>query len=214
MSDITKRFSENARRVITASLLCAKELGHTYVGSEHLLLGILRDGEGIVKKLLLERGAEFDEIKSKIVGLVGMGCKTLLSSDDMTPVCRRIILRASFIAGAEEAKSVGLEHLMLSMLREECVAVRLLRENGSDPDEICAILEELYCDTEPIDNCEDVQPIQSCQTKSQPTPLLEANSVDLTEKARLGKIDPVIGRGKEEERLIAVLLRRSKTIPC
>ena len=213
MSDITKRFSESARRVITASLLCAKELGHTYVGSEHLLLGILRDGDGIVKKLLLERGTDFDDIKSKIVGLVGMGCRTLLSSDDMTPVCRRIILRASFIAGAEDAKSVGLEHLMLSMLREECVAVRLLRENGSDPDEICAILEELYCDTEPIESSEDIAPIEAQKSLPQPTPLLEANSVDLTEKARLGKIDPVIGREKEEERLIAILLRRSKNNP-
>ncbi|MBO5869274.1 MAG: hypothetical protein J6Q89_00840, partial [Clostridia bacterium] len=125
MSEITKRFSDDARRMITAALLSAKELGHSYVGSEHLLLGMLRDIECAPTKLLLERNVTYDEVRDKIVGIVGMGCKTMLSSDDMTPVCRRIILRASFIAGAEEALSVGTEHLMLSLLREECVAIRL-----------------------------------------------------------------------------------------
>ncbi len=210
MSDITKRFSESARRVITSSLLCAKELGHTYVGSEHLLLGILKDGDGIVKKLLGERNVSFEEIRSKVVSLVGMGCKTLLSSDDMTPVCRRIILRSSFIAGAEDAKSVGLEHLTISMLREECVAVRLLRESNGDPDEIRAILEELYCGYD-----EEIQkePLSKNEPQKYPTPLLDANAIDLTEKAKSDKVDPVIGRDKEEERLIAILLRRSKNNP-
>ncbi len=214
MSDITKRFAEGARRVITSALLCAKELGHTYVGSEHLLLGFLREGEGTPQKLLAERNVVYEDIRQKIIGLVGMGCKTLISSDDMTPVCRRIILRASFIAGAEDASSVGLEHLLLSLLREECVAVRLLRECGVDIEELHAILEELYCADE-VNSADETPVISSVRADKKPlTPLLDANAVDLTEKARNGKIDPVIGREKEEERLIAILLRRSKNNPC
>lgn len=210
MSDITKRFAEGARRVITSALLSAKELGHSYVGSEHLLLGILKDGEGIPQKLLLDRGVSFEITKKRIVGIVGMGCKTVLSSDDMTPICRRIILRASFIAGAEDALTVGVEHLLMSMLREECVATRLLRESSVDPNELLCVLEELYSNRSPDEDEREEVTVE----KSHPTPLLDANALDLTAKARKGKIDPVIGREKEEERLISILLRRSKNNPC
>ncbi len=215
MGEITKRFSDDARRVITAALLSAKELGHSYVGSEHLLLGMLRDVESAPSRLLSERGVNYDDVRDKIVSIVGMGCKTMLTSDDMTPVCRRIILRASFIAGAEEATSVGVEHLMLSLLREECVAIRLLRECAIDTDELQTVLEELYCDNKyEIDETE-VEISPSLRTKTvKPTPLLNANAVDLTAKARLNKIDPVIGRERQEERIIAILLRRSKNNPC
>lgn len=214
MSEITKRFSEGARRVITAALLAAKEMGHSYVGSEHLLLGILRE-EGTPSKLLLERGMNYDLTRKKIVGLVGMGCKTMLSGDDMTPVCRRIILRASFIAGAEDAVSVGVEHLLMSLLREECVAVRLLRESAVDVDEVQTVLEELYCDSvceAEEDSVEIAPPLRAKKTVQ--TPLLDANAVDLTEKARNNAVDPVIGREREEERVISILLRRSKNNPC
>lgn len=214
MSDITKRFSEGARRVITAALLAAKEMGHSYIGSEHLLIGILSE-DCTPARLLCERGAEAELLKKTIIGIVGSGCKTMLSSEDMTPVCRRIILRASFIAGAEDAVSVGVEHLLMSILREECVAVRLLRECSIDVDELQTLLEELYCD--PIYECEDseveIAPSLTVK-KTVPTPLLDANACDLTAKAKKGGIDPVIGRENEEERVISILLRRSKNNPC
>ncbi len=214
MSDITKRFADGARRVITAALLCAKDLGHSYVGSEHLLLGILRDGEGTPRNLLVERNVSFESVKQKVISLVGMGCKTLLSSEDMTPVCRRIILRASFIAGAENSSSVGVEHLLMSMLREECVAVRLLREQGVDVDELDTVLEELYSDIE-SETAEEIYDFPSVTAKKKvATPLLDSVAIDLTEKAKKGGTDPVIGREKEEERIISILLRRSKNNPC
>lgn len=211
MSDITKRFSDGARRVITAALLSAKELGHTYVGSEHLLLGILREGNCTPSKLLSERGIEYDSVKSHIIGIVGMGCKTILSGDDMTPICRRIILRASVIAGEERSVSVGVEHILTALLREECVATRIIDELGVDADELLAILDELYGGVK-----SDSESSEDCRSRktSVPTPLLDANAYDLTEKARRGGVDPVIGREEEEERLISILLRRSKNNPC
>ena len=214
MSDITKRFSEGAKRIVTAALLAAKELGHTYVGSEHLLLGMLREGDSTPSKLLAERGLSWDSVRNRIIGLVGMGCKTVLSADDMTPVCRRIILRSSIIAGASNSPSVGVEHILMSMLGEECVAVRIMEESGVDTDELYAILDELYCDSEMIISPVDKEKNASPRKPSHATPLLDSNAIDLTEKARMGKVDPVIGRKKEEERLIAVLLRRSKNNPC
>lgn len=203
--------------MITSAILSAKELGHTYVGSEHLLLGILRESDSTAVKLLSERGLDHASVRERLVALVGMGCMTLLTGDDMTPVCRRIILRASFIAGAGDAVSVGTEHLLAAMLREECVGTRILEEMGVEADELLTVLEELYSD------CGETQPVHSRQTphkemnrkpRQRATPLLDANAVDLTEKAGGGLVDPVIGREKEEERLIAVLLRRSKNNPC
>lgn len=211
VSDITKRFAEGAKRVITAALLCAKELGHTYVGSEHLLLGILREGNSSCSKMLIARDITYDSVKSKIVGLVGMGCKTLLTGDDMTPVCRRIILRSSYLAHNGELSSVGIEHILMAMLSEDCVATRILTEFNCDIDELLATLEELYGDAEPIVCVVDERKRKNLP---KPTPLLDANGTDLTEKAKAGRIDPVIGREKEEERVISILLRRSKNNPC
>ncbi len=212
MSDITKRFSDGARRVITAALLGAKELGHTYVGSEHLLLGMLREGSCTPSRLLTERGIDYDSVKSRIIGIVGMGCKTTLSGDDMTPICRRIILRASVIAGEEKSVSVGVEHILTALLREECVATRIIDELGGDIDELLSILDELYGGG--LASCEPSKPCRVSAKTSAPTPLLDANACDLTEKARRGGVDPVIGREEEEERLISILLRRSKNNPC
>ncbi len=217
LSDITKRFSDGAKRIITAALVSAKEMGHTYVGSEHILLGILRETESTPAKLLAERGLTLDLVRKRIIGLVGMGCKTILTADDMTPVSRRIILRASILAGTSEASDIRIEHILMSMLGEECVAVRIMEESGIDTDEIYAILEELYLGSDFYsEHKEDYNtPLASGYKKSAyPTPLLDANATDLTEKARQGKVDPVVGREKEEERLIAVLLRRSKNNPC
>ncbi len=200
--------------MISAALMSAKELGHTYVGSEHLLLGILSEKNCTPAKLLAERGATYDYVRDRIVGFVGMGCKTALSSEDMTPVCRRMILHASIIAGTKDSVCVGIEHLLLAMLCEECVAVRIIEECDIDPEEMKLIIEELYFSME--ENLpQQKEPEKETKSKNKKqTPLLDENAVDLTEKARLGYIDPVIGREKEEERMIAILLRRSKNNPC
>ena len=212
MSDMTKRFSDGARRIITSALLCAKELGHSYIGSEHLLLGILKE-DCVCAKLLTERGVDYLSVKSKLLGIVGTGCRTPLTSDDMTPVCRRIILRASFLANSDSAVSVGIEHMFMALLDEECIAVRIITELGVDVSELQNIVSELFFTLEPKKSQPEPK-IRYRKQVSVPTPLLDANAVDLTEKAKKGKVDPVVGRENEEERLIAVLLRRSKNNPC
>lgn len=214
LSDITKRFSDGAKRLVTSALLAAKELGHTYVGSEHLLLGMLREKDSTPAKLLIERGLDYDYVRKRIVGLVGMGCKTVLTADDMTPISRRILLKASILAGASDSVCIGIEHLLMSMLGEECVAVRIMEEAGIDVDELYAILDELYCQSNFSQSIGEIENKTKPKKKMVATPLLDANGIDLTEKAESGRVDPVIGREKEEERLISVLLRRSKNNPC
>ncbi len=215
MSEITKRFSEDARRIITAALLTAKELGHSYVGSEHILMGMLRDGGSASVGLLSDRGINYEEVRQKVVSIVGMGSKSVLSGDDMTPVCRRIILRASLIAGAEDADVVCAEHLLLSLLREDCVASRILRESNIDIDELKSAVLDMFRDNVYEPNVSDVEIVRPFENKKRiPTPLLDANATDLTEKAKNCRTDPVIGREKQEQRLISVLLRRTKNNPC
>ena len=213
MSEITKRFSDGARRAVTAALLAAKEMGHSYVGSEHLLLGILR-GEGDAKRRLNEQGADEAAVKRKVISLVGYGVKTLLSGDDMTPICRRIILRASFIASEEGAATVEVAHILIALLREECVACKILRELNVDTEELLSAFEDEYCDCvyKAEDDREYILP--RFERKSVATPLLDAFASDLTEKARKNGVDPVIGREQEEERVISILLRRTKNNPC
>ncbi len=214
LSDITKRFSEGAKRIVTAALLAAKELGHTYVGSEHLLMGLLKEADCTPARLLTERGLTYDIVKKRIIGLVGMGCKTMLSADDMTPICRRIILRASMLASGNDSPYIGAEHLLMSMLGEECVATRIMEEINIDMDELSAVLDELFFGGDGVLTDEEPEFYYSSVNSSRPTPLLDSNATDLTEKARQGKVDPVIGREAEEQRLISVLLRRSKNNPC
>lgn len=215
MSEITKRFSEDARRIITAALLTAKEMGHSYVGSEHILMGVLRDGDSSLTDLLSDRGVTHDIVRHRVVSIVGLGSKSILSGDDMTPVCRRIILRASLIAGAEDASCVCAEHLFIALLREECVAARILRELDVDIEELKNSVYDLLGDECCVGcGCEnDIQTTPEIK-KRKPTPLLDANAIDLTEKARRNRVDPVIGREIQEQRLISVLLRRSKNNPC
>ncbi|HBR30486.1 MAG TPA: ATP-dependent Clp protease ATP-binding subunit ClpC, partial [Clostridiales bacterium] len=129
---MTKRFTENAKRVISTSLALAKELGHTYIGSEHLLLGILSDGTSSASKLLYGRGITFAETKSRVIELVGMGCKSELSTEDMTPTCKKILMSASTQVKSTLYNFIGTEHILMALLKEDCVGARLVEAGGVD----------------------------------------------------------------------------------
>ncbi len=207
MSDLTKRFSEGAKRVLSAALSLAKEMGHSYIGSEHLLAGISLEKGSTAARLLSQRGVTESELRRRIVGIVGTGVRSAVTTEDLTPTCRRILTRAALYAGGRKNALVDVEHLLMALLKEECVGKRLAENCGADSGELLDILEELYGRGSDL-RAEEVRPI----LKS--TPLLDRNAVNLTEKALLGKTDPVIGREKEEEQVISILLRRTKNNPC
>lgn len=206
---MTKRFTENAKRVISSSLALAKELGHTYIGSEHLLLGILSDSSSSATKLLNGRGVTFADTKKRIIELVGMGCKSTLSTEDMTPTCKKVLMSSSSQVKSTLYNFIGTEHILLALLKEDCVGTRLIEAVGVDIPELCTCLDGMYCRVYE----ETAAEVEVIPTKKN-TPNLDKNAINLTEKALSGKIDPVIGREKEEERLIGILLRRSKNNPC
>lgn len=207
MSDLTKRFSEGAKRVLGTALSLAKEMGHSYIGSEHLLAGIAVEKSSTASRLLSQRGVTESELRRRIVGIVGTGVRSTVTTEDLTPTCRRILTRASLYSRGGKNPSVDVEHLLMALLKEECVGKRLAENCGADPGELLDILEELYGKGNEL-RAEEVRPVQKS------TPLLDRNAVNLTEKALLGRIDPVIGREKEEEQVISILLRRTKNNPC
>ena len=124
---MTNRFTTRAQNALNGALREAAALGHTYVGSEHLLLGLLTEGEGIAAKLMTARGLRADRLRGAIVELSGSGTESRVSPSDMTPRVRRIIQDSAAEAGRAGQSYVGTEHLLLAILEEtECVAVRLL----------------------------------------------------------------------------------------
>ena len=212
MGELLNRFTAFAKGVISRSVAAARELGHSHVGSEHLLLALAESRESTVYSILYNRGVKRDGIKERIIGIVGLGVKSDLTADDMTPVFKRILLRSSFIARDTGADGVGAEHLLMALLDEECVAVRIIGDLGADAGELSETLYSIF--GEVCDEGEEELPEPEEERAFTDTPLLNANATDLTERARRGELDPVIGRAQEEARIISILLRRTKNNPC
>lgn len=202
------RFTERAQKVILYAQEEAKGLKHNYVGTEHLLLGLVREGEGIAAKVLLNLGIDADKMKSTVVNTVGEGKETG-EVIGFTPRTKRV-----FELSFEEARNlghnyVGTEHLLLGLIKEgEGVAAVLLKGMGVNlekaKEEIINMLNNNYS-----------RPNQpNSKDTSIKTPTLDKFGRDLTKLAQEDKIDPVIGRGEEIERVIQVLSRRTKNNPC
>lgn len=201
-----EEFNDEARKVLDSAILTAKELGHCYVGSEHLLLGLLQNGESAVSLLLYDYGIDEEIVKRHMIELSGIGFGSEVTSEDMTPKCKKILMRASVEARSFGAKNITSEHILLSLLKEDCVGTRLLESAEVDKSELLESLREVIS--------EEAEYMPKEERKKRSTPLLDKNATDLTEKAYRGLLDPVIGREEEEERVIRVLLRRSKNNPC
>lgn len=204
---MTNKFTYNARQVVSGAILSAKELGHTYVGSEHLLLGITGLPDCTAAKLLKSAGVESGSVREQIISLAGRGTKTG-GGEDMTPKCRKILMKASRISHDAGEDVIGSEHILQALLTEECVAKRIIEMEGASPDGLSSVLEGIY-----LPGREGEMRIRP-KTKRCETPTIDANARDLTEAARNGDIPVMTGREREEERLIRILLRKTKNNPC
>jgi ATP-dependent Clp protease ATP-binding subunit ClpC len=128
---MANRFTQKAQNVLNASLRFASELGHTYIGSEHLLLGAINEENSIASQLLTERGADAESIKNAVVRLSGIGSPSSVSPADMTPRTKSIIENSLHEAQRNGQDYIGTEHLLSALLNErDCVAVRILEADG------------------------------------------------------------------------------------
>ena len=202
------KFTERAESALNRSLRMAENLGHTYIGSEHLLLGLVAETESAASKMLIARGLSTRQIRASIIAFAGSGIPTALSPSDMTPRTKKIIESAYHSAMQTPVGYIGTEHLLYAILEEkDCVASRLLVSLGINIQELKNdILAFLGGGRRPVEK-------QKAQKASENS-ALAAYGRDLTELAEAGKLDPIVGREQETNRVIQILSRRTKNNPC
>ncbi len=203
-------FTAKANEALNKAIESAEMLGHTYVGSEHLLLGLLRIDGGVAAVVLEKNGITADKIEELIRSQIGCGTPTKLSPDYFTPRAKRVVESAMSGAGSLGKKFVGTEHLLIGILSDgDNYAIRFLSELGVD----ITSLTDAVLKASGIENGVNIAG-DSKKPKNSKTPTLEKFGIDLIENAKNGKIDPVIGRDAEIERIIQILCRRTKNNPC
>lgn len=202
-------FSEKANRALNSAIEVAEDLGHTYIGSEHLLLGILKEDVAAISPTLLSKRANVSRVEEVIKRTVGVGIPTVLSPDDFTPRCKRIIEASVSLSNEEGVSPVNSEFLLLAIAKEsDSCASYVLTELGISGQDIISDL------TSGRPKSAYSQKQSKRTNRKSDTPTLDRYGRDLTEIASDGGIDPVIGREKDIERVIQILSRRTKNNPC
>ena len=204
------KFTGKAQRALTLALSNAQSMGNTYIGSEHLLLGLLEERDSVASRMLNKRGISYSKIKEDISQTAVKGEKTSLSLSDLTPRVRKIIENAYKLSEKNKQAMIGSEHILYSMLNEnDCLAVRLLEQNGLYIQEMQSdILTFIQLSQKPVKTNDNKR------KEEKPPQLLEAFSKNVVLLAKQGKIDPTLCREKETERMIEILSRRTKNNPC
>ncbi|WP_213951774.1 ATP-dependent Clp protease ATP-binding subunit [Tepidanaerobacter syntrophicus] len=199
------RFTERAQKVIAHAQEEARRLNHNVVGTEHLLLGLLREDEGIAARALKNLGVDADKVRNQVEMMIGVGPFAVQGPIGYTPRAKRVMELAIDESRRLGHNYVGTEHILLGLIREgEGVAAQVLTNLGVSLDKAREEVLSLLMDAKGQTNFR----------KSSSTPTLNQFGRDLTELASEGKLDPVVGREKEIERVIQVLTRRTKNNPC
>ena len=205
----TDKFSRKTLRLIEGAVRSASELGHTYIGSEHMLLSISEDGSTKAADILVENGVVYDELRREMIALVGQGSPTMLDQRSLTTALRRILDNACMIAASDKKKQAAPEHLLAAMIKESsCSAFTLLKKLNADIAGICEGLNRLT----PADVSAELY--DSIKPKVSHLPNLFRYGRNITDIALIKKNDPLIGRSGEIERVMQVLARRTKNNPC
>lgn len=201
-------FTTKANQVLNNAIRIAGDLGHNYIGTEHILLGILKDNTN--QNAFDSYGIDFDSVLDLIYSEIGAGSPTRLAPEDFTPRAKRVIEISFQVARAMRNSFVSTEHLIIALLKEEdSQAIRFINQLGASEERILNDLVQNLDSSVTSDN----QGKQAKKGKSK-TPTLDEFGKDLTELAKQGKIDPVIGREEEIKRVIQIFSRRSKNNPC
>lgn len=205
-------FTEKANSAVNKAIASAQELGHTYIGSEHILLGLLKENGSVGCTVLNEAGATAEMLEGMIKSEIGVGSRTVLNPNDFTPRTKRVMQTAMMQAARLGQKYVGTEHILLAVISDaDSYAVRFLAAMGIRLTDIVELIggkinggESTFNNTQSTESN-----VQNGDTKT-----LDRFGRDLTAAASKGEIDPVIGRQNEIERVIQILSRRTKNNPC
>ncbi|TET76880.1 MAG: ATP-dependent Clp protease ATP-binding subunit, partial [Dehalococcoidia bacterium] len=204
MSNRFDKFTERARKVLALAQEEARRFNHNYIGTEHILLGLVREEEGMAAKILSNLGIGLNKVRSAVEFIIGRGEGSAQNEVGLTPRAKRVIELAVDEARFLGHQYIGTEHILLGLLREgEGVAAGVLESLGVSVERVHSELNRALSQSMP----------QSGPRSTTKTPTLDQLGIDLTAAARAGKLDPVIGRTKEIERVIQVLSRRTKNNP-
>ena len=206
-NDRFDKFTERARKVLTLAQEEATRFNHNYIGTEHLLLGLVREGEGVAAKVLANLGVELNRVRSAVEFIIGRGDRMIVGEIGLTPRAKKVIELAVDEARRLGHHYIGTEHLLLGLVREgEGIAAGVLESLGVN-------LEKVR--TQTIQVLSQSSSGAHGETKhNSKTPTIDQLGLDLTAQARAGKMDPVIGRATEIERVIQILSRRQKNNPA
>src|SRR5438045_2123506 len=200
------KFTERARKVLSLAQEEAQRFQHNYIGTEHLLLGLVREGEGVAAKVLSNLGVELNKVRSAVEFIIGRGDRIVLGEIGLTPRAKKVIELAVDEARRLNHHYIGTEHLLLGLVREgEGIAAGVLESLGVN-------LEKVR--TQTIQVLSQTNSPHSESKHGSKTPTIDQLGLDLTAQARAGKMDPVIRRLTEIERVIQILSRRLKNNPA
>ncbi|MBF8267085.1 MAG: ATPase domain protein [Dehalococcoidia bacterium] len=206
MSSRFEKFSERARRVLSLAQEEAQRFNHNYIGTEHILLGLVREADGVAARVLLNQGVELGKIRSAVEFIIGKGERHTPGEIGLTPRAKKVIELAVDEARRLNHHYIGTEHILIGLMREgEGVAAGVLESLGVTLDKVRAETSRILS--------QSVAQGQAGARVSTRTPTLDQLGFDLTAAARAGKLDPVIGRDKEIQRVIQILSRRTKNNP-
>ena len=212
MADKMERFTQRARRVLSLAHEEAERLHHNYIGTEHLLMGLMREEGGVAGRVLRELGLETDRVKEMVERLTGVGRHTS-GRIELAPATEQVLQVAIEEARRMGHHYIGTEHLLLAMVRQgEGVGIEVLRRLGITPEQIRRQTRRILQESS---SRRSAQRERSKKTETEPkTPLVDQLATNLTELAEESKLDPVIGRDMEIERVIQILARRTKNNPA
>ena len=212
---MVNHFTQKAQNALNRSLHCAREMGHTYVGTEHLLLGLLAEADSIASRVLESRGIRYDRTRQMIRERSGFGEVSRVTSADMTPRLKKVIENSAHESGREGHGFIGTEHLLLALMGEgECEAVKLITDQGVSHTEIRLDVAAYFGSGEnPLGRSVKAASRDTSKDSLKDCPNLTAYGRDLCAAVRAGRVDPVIGREGETERVIRILSRRQKNNP-
>ncbi len=207
------KFTSRAKEAIEIAQEEAISLGHNYVGSEHILYGLIKEGSGVASRILTNQGITDENVENKIIEMIGKEVITSNETLGFTPRSKRVIENSFIEAKKLGYDYIGTEHLLMGILREgDSIAVRILIELDADLPRIYNEIINVINETEDISQEKGTN--KGGKSSFNSTPTLNQFGEDLTKKAVDGKLDPVIGRNEEIQRVIQILSRRTKNNPC
>lgn len=217
MAEQFEKFTDRARKVLTLAQEEAQRFNHNYIGTEHLLLGLVRENDGVAAKVLANMGVQLSKVRSAVEFIIGRGETMVTSELGLTPRAKKVLELAVDEARRLNHHYIGTEHLLLGLVREgEGIAAGVLESLGVNLERVRTQVMQIVSQAppQPVNSGPSGGQSRSAQTGQSKTPFLDSMGFDLTEAARTNRLGPLVGRNVEIDRVMQILSRRTKNNPA